>query len=205
MADGRRDRREVPDDEDRRLWHQLTRSVRPLRGRAAPPPAAGEADDGHAFDPREDGAERPEEARGAPPVRPRPPPAVAAVRRLEVDTLHGVDAGTVRRLRRGRVPIEGRLDLHGMTRRQAAAALARFLADAQGQGWRCVVVITGRGRRAPLEPETGVLKAALPRWLNEPGNRQRLLGFASARPVHGGEGAFYLLLKRAPGTGGGGR
>ena len=41
---------------------------------------------------------------------------------------------------------QARLDLHGMTQDQAHTALVSFMADAQADGKRCVIVITGRGR-----------------------------------------------------------
>jgi len=56
-----------------------------------------------------------------------------------------------------------------------------------------VLVITGKGGRTSGD---GVLRAAVPRWLNEAPNRTRLLAFTPAQPKHGGAGALYLLLRR---------
>ena len=56
--------------------------------------------------------------------------------------------------------------------------------------------MTGKGLRATAESPAGVLRAAVPRWLNEPPNRARILAFAPARDRHGGAGALYVLLKR---------
>jgi DNA-nicking Smr family endonuclease len=103
-----------------------------------------------------------------------------------------IDKRTAERLKRGRLDIEGRLDLHGMTEEQARPAVDVFLADAQAAGKRCVLIITGKGPGR----EGGVLRRALPGWLNQPGNRARLVAFAPAQPRHGGHGAVYLLLKR---------
>lgn len=97
------------------------------------------------------------------------------------------------RLRKGRMRPEGRLDLHGMTADRALGALNGFLADAQGSGKRCVLVITGKGS---MKEGGGVIRRELPSWLNAPGNRARVLGFAGAQPNDGGGGAFYVLLKR---------
>jgi DNA-nicking Smr family endonuclease len=44
--------------------------------------------------------------------------------------------------------------------------------------------------------ERGILRRAVPRWLNEPDLRPLILGFAQAQPAHGGAGAFYVLLRR---------
>ncbi len=54
-------------------------------------------------------------------------------------------------------------------------------------------VITGIGR---AREEGGVLRAAVPRWLNEPPNRARVLAFDLAQPNDGGHGALYVLLRK---------
>lgn len=176
-------------EEDRRLWWRVAQSVEPLPGRTRPEPppdveAAADAE--------------PTPAPRRPPELPdRARPRTAALHALDAATAHGIDRRTAQRFRRGQLPIDARLDLHGMTRERAHDALDHFLVEALSRGCRCVVVVTGKGQRGPLEPHTGVLKAMLPRWLNEPGARARILAFAPARPQHGGEGAFYVLLKRA--------
>jgi DNA-nicking Smr family endonuclease len=112
---------------------------------------------------------------------------------LAPDAAPGLDRRTAERLRGGALPIEARLDLHGMTQAEAHRALDTFLARAVEAEKRCVLVITGKGGRMAGD---GVLRAAVPRWLNEAPNRARLLAFAPAQPQHGGAGALYLLLRR---------
>jgi len=106
----------------------------------------------------------------------------------------GVDRRSAERLRRGERRIDARLDLHGMTQDEAHRALDAFLARAEQAGWRCVLVITGKGR--PGTSAAGVLRTAVPRWLNEAPNRARLLAFTAAQPKDGGAGALYVLLRR---------
>lgn len=122
-------------------------------------------------------------------VSPRSPPKPA----LEAGKAADLDRRTMDRLRKGRMRPEGRIDLHGMTADRARGALNAFLADAQGAGKRCVLVITGKGS---MKDGGGVIRRELPAWLNAPGNRARVLGFAGAQPADGGGGAFYVLLKR---------
>jgi len=120
----------------------------------------------------------------------------AAVKHLPLlapDASPGLDRRTAERLRRGLLPIEARLDLHGMTQEEAHRALNAFLARAVEAEKRSVLVITGKGGRTSGD---GVLRAAVPRWLNEAPNRTRLLAFTPAQPKHGGAGALYLLLRR---------
>jgi DNA-nicking Smr family endonuclease len=98
------------------------------------------------------------------------------------------------RLKRGRITPERRLDLHYMTQDVAHGSLIRFLAASQEAGRRCVLVITGKGYRSGST--AGVLRTAVPHWLAEPPNRERVLAFARAATTHGGDGAVYVLLRR---------
>ncbi len=106
----------------------------------------------------------------------------------------GLDRRTAQRLKRGQLEPEARLDLHGMTQARAHGALQGFLARSQQGGLRCVLVITGKGFRMTGQP--GILRASVPRWLDESPNRSRLLGFSPAQPKDGGEGALYIMLRR---------
>ncbi len=113
---------------------------------------------------------------------------------LGPDTAPGLDKRTAARLKRGQLPVEARIDLHGLTRDEARRALEGFLGSAHEAGKRCVLVITGKGLRA--SGETGVLRDAVPRWLNQAPIRPRILAFRPAPPRDGGAGALYVLLKR---------
>ena len=100
----------------------------------------------------------------------------------------GLDGRTQRRLFRGDVPIDQRLDLHGYTAASAEIKLQRFIEDASHSGCRCVLVITGKG--------AGVLKGHVPGWLKQTPLSGLVLALAEARPADGGSGAFYVLLRR---------
>lgn len=107
-----------------------------------------------------------------------------------------------RRVRRGRVPIDGRIDLHGMRQHEARAALHRFIAARFAKGDRTLLVITGKGLKK-TDPtnvfERGVLRHMLPRWLNEPDLAPLIAGYEVSAQHHGGEGAYYVRLKRPRG------
>ncbi len=135
----------------------------------------------------------------APPPPPSPPKAKSKAPSppspLEPDLSHGeapgLDRRTQTKMRRGQVDIEARIDLHGMTQAQAHRELGGFLFDQQAMGRRSVLVITGKGAGGE-----GVLREAVPRWLNEGDNRRMVRAFSHAAPKDGGEGALYVLLKR---------
>ena len=109
-----------------------------------------------------------------------------------------VDNRTNERLRKGQMPIDATLDLHGMTQDQAHHALQNFVQNAHRTEKRCLLIITGKGQknRDPLAPKSGVLYNQVPRWLEEPPLSNIILKSHRARPQHGGEGALYVLLKR---------
>lgn len=99
----------------------------------------------------------------------------------------------VRSLRRGLLPIDGRLDLHGMTVTQAKEALLAFLRLMRGRNERCVLVIHGKGERFP---GGGVLRGEISAWLAQGRAREHVAAFATARDDDGGEGAVYIALRR---------
>ena len=107
----------------------------------------------------------------------------------------GLDASVVRRLRRGDYAVEGRLDLHGLTREAAQGAVQRFLRESRLDGKRCVLLVHGRGRHS--EGQLPVIKEGLEAWLAARHFGRQVLAFASARPSDGGAGALYVLLRRA--------
>jgi DNA-nicking Smr family endonuclease len=107
----------------------------------------------------------------------------------------GVDARAFRALKTGDTAVEARLDLHGLPRERALAALERFVAGARADGRRAVLVIHGRG--AHSDDARAVLKPLVWRWLaTAPAASAAVLAFASARPAQGGDGATLVLLRR---------
>lgn len=183
-APRRRGRR--PTADELALWQHAMRGVRSARPEQAVPPPSPPAVPPPSSPPPP--SLPPAAAAGpdpAPPHRPRP------TQRLDPHGPVDIDRGSWRRLRRGQYPVEGRLDLHGMTQTQAHDALRGFLGFSRAQGRRCVLVITGRGALTG-----GTLRAMTPRWLDEAPNRQNVLAYATAQRHHGGEGAIYVLLRR---------
>jgi DNA-nicking Smr family endonuclease len=110
-----------------------------------------------------------------------------------VDT--SVDKRTEDRFRKGQMPIEARLDLHGMTVAKAQPQLIRFVLDCRSKRLRCVLVITGKGKTEDGSPG-GVLRRSLPEWLRSDVLGDAVLKYTAAKPKDGGGGAFYVLLRR---------
>lgn len=106
-----------------------------------------------------------------------------------------------RRLGRGQIEIDGTIDLHGMRQAEAHAALSRFVHARAARGDRTLLVITGKGLKkldgdASVIVERGVLRAMLPLWLGQPELAPLVAGWDVAAQGHGGEGAFYVRLRR---------
>lgn len=191
--------------EERALWERVRAGVDPLRPEARVPPRPPPVE-----------APRPPE----PPRAPEPPAPVwrppafrvgerADPRRADAllpslaEHLTGaplrMDAGRHRRLTRGRLSPEARIDLHGMTLAEAHRALAAFLLESRARGRRLVLVITGKGRAtddlAPMPARAGRLRHDVPRWLALPPLAAAVLQVAPAHRRHGGEGALYVYLR----------
>lgn len=169
-------------EEEARLFRATVSDARKLPGRNAVTPPPG------ALRPQQS----PKQTAAGPAPRARAAPA-ARLPPLDPGAAAGLDGRTMERLRRGRIRPEARLDLHGMTQKEAHAALGVFMARTERAGTRCVIVITGKGR---VSEGGGVLRNELPGWLNAPAIRSRILGFTEAQPRDGGAGALYVLLKR---------
>lgn len=185
-------RRRSVTEEERSLWQFVMRDADPIAGRSGrtvpvvpPPDPAAEAPKDAPEEPAVPAVHRP----AGPPQTPRP----SAPRPLEVGVFADMDRRTADRLRRGRMELDGRIDLHGMTQTQAHGALMGFVHRAWHEGRRCVLIITGKGSGGP---DGGVLRRMVPRWLGESPMRPMVLAVQPAQPRDGGDGALYVLLKR---------
>jgi DNA-nicking Smr family endonuclease len=106
----------------------------------------------------------------------------------------GVSTKIMKQLKRGRIPVQDHVDLHGCNKIEAEALVRDFLIKSHKRGLRCVLIVHGRGLNSP--DSFPVLKERLPVWLNRGPARKIVLAFATARPYDGGTGAIYVLLRK---------
>ncbi len=99
----------------------------------------------------------------------------------------------LRKLRRGVLPIDARLDLHGLRAEDAKEKLALFLRESRTKGERCVLVVHGKGEHSA--GGVGVLRGEIAAWLSQGRSSDHVAAFATAHDSDGGEGAVYVLLK----------
>jgi len=184
--------RRLSDDEDA-LWQSITRAIAPLRKARRQERAAAQSSS----------SAEPPKAKSKPKSKPKSnsKPVSASASSLVTKPpapmappLAPLGRRFKQRIARGMHTIDGRLDLHGMTQAQAHGALLGFLRTTQARGGRIVLVITGKGG-GETYGERGVLKRQVPQWLRLPEFRRYVVGFESAGPAHGGEGALYVQIR----------
>jgi DNA-nicking Smr family endonuclease len=180
-------RRRGLSEEERALWESVAKQVKPLRKK----PRTAKA---HASEPQ---TEAPAAAKPATAPKPRVPVQTASPPKPAAPPLAPLGRRERSRLSRGRMEIDARLDLHGMTQIRAHRALHGFLQRAHHEGLSFVLVITGKGRVGAAESERGVLRRQVPQWLALPEFRSLVVGFEEAHIGHGGEGALYVRIRRS--------
>ena len=182
--------------EDRALWAKVTKTMTPLH------PDRTDISD----------TNDPDAAEAKPPLAIRPSPArtQTAIRTPAQNgsppqhlPLHRLEDRYRRRIARGLQPIDARIDLHGLTQRQAHERLRTFLYSAQSKGHKLVLVITGKGVQRSYDSygmeirnEQGVLRRLVPQWLSMPEMRHIVVGYEEAHTTHGGSGALYVRIRR---------
>ena len=112
-----------------------------------------------------------------------------------------MDQKAFRKLSRGRLKPEGRIDLHGMTLAEAQPALIGFVLSSHAMGRRVLLVITGKGRSGrdsggPIPEKRGILRDQVPRWLSSGPCKKIVMQVVQAHGSHGGGGAYYVYLRR---------
>ncbi len=163
------------------LWTVVTADVRPMRVRPVAPAPVEPPSAPPSASLRPAGAPSPVKFIPSPPP---PPPA----------RIGDLDHRTRAKIKRGRLEVDVKLDLHGMRQDEAQRALNGFLRRAQASGAKVAIVVTGKGLS---REEGGVLRRVVPMWLQAPALRDVVVSFGEAARHHGGEGALYVRIRRA--------
>ncbi|PKA39266.1 Smr/MutS family protein [Rhizobium sullae] len=175
--------------DERILWGKVARSTRPLAGKKGELTeldaflAKAETEAGNAE--QKSSAEM--EAQAATP---------RAATKQPSSTHHPLERPVKRKIAKGRLALEARIDLHGLVQSEAHVMLLDFLIRAHERGMRHVLVITGKGSSMGSE---GALKRAVPFWFSKPEFRYLISSYEAAAQHHGGEGALYIRLSRRQG------
>lgn len=184
-----------PNEDELALWRRVARTANPI----------GTKNAGQMFEHASTTAAPETSGDPAPsPIKPfrlgeRAAPS-APQTRLPGSDAPRMDGKAFRKLTRGKMVPEARIDLHGMTQDQAHLALEGFVLRSWNADRRLVLVITGKGRErvddGPIPARRGILKAQVPRWLRQGQMGLAVLDVTPAHRRHGGDGAFYVYLRR---------
>jgi DNA-nicking Smr family endonuclease len=185
------------DPEERMLWGKVAKSTRAIPGRMK---------EILEFEKQEEArlaAQEAAEHAAREALKPKPPPRL--VTQVVAPTPagpsyrppvhhHPLEKPVKKKLAKGRLPIEARLDLHGLYQDEAHDLLLDFLLRAHDRGLRHVLVITGKGSSMGSE---GALRRAVPLWFSKAEFRFLISSYEWAARHHGGEGAMYVRLSRS--------
>jgi len=106
----------------------------------------------------------------------------------------GLESLVLQKLRAGQYSPEAHLDLHGLNARQAFDALVGFVRRSWHREMRTLLLISGRGKNSP--DGVAVLRERVQSWLTQDPLKRVVLAFCTARPVDGGPGSLYVLLRK---------
>ena len=196
--EGRR-RKRFPSKEEMELWAHVTCNDEPVaRQRTfnsykSPPPARSSTPEVAAAATL-NGVKAPEQ------------PALTKHKPLSLPPSSPFDPRMSKKISRGRLEIDARLDLHGLRQQDAYIVLRRFLTRCQAEGLRHVLIITGKGGASEdgadgdfwKSEERGVLRRLVPHWLSEPSFRLQVVSFTESALKHGGSGALYVTIRKGP-------
>ena len=199
--------------EDKDLWGQYARGVKKFGEKADPESVTKESKETQilARDRTTESGARPKPSlsldtmpeawrcliEGEPSISRPDPPSITAISEAPPPAPSGLwkkeplDVRIERNLSLGDVFIESKLDLHGQTEAEAHARFLAYIDRQQNCGRRLVLVITGKGRDGH-----SVLRANLPRWCDVPPLDDKVWAIRTAVPLHGGDGAYYVLLRK---------
>ena len=170
--------------EDRILWGKVARSTRPMPGRL---------EDLLEF---EDEIIEPVAPAGMSVAVTAAAQQPAEAQKKPGGIHHPLEKPVKRKLSRGHLALEARIDLHGMIQSEAHGTLLDFLIRAHERGMRHVLVITGKGSSLGSD---GALKRAVPLWFSKTEFRYLISSYEPAARQHGGDGALYVRLSRSGG------
>ena len=110
-----------------------------------------------------------------------------------------IERSKLRRIKNGKIIIEGTLDLHGLSLKEAESMLRLYVGDGLRQKKRLLLIITGKGSNSKpnIHGKTLTIKSELKNWLSDSFYSDKVQYISKALDRHGGEGAYYFFLKKS--------
>jgi len=102
------------------------------------------------------------------------------------------------------INIDKKIDFHGKTLLDSEELFSNTIISCYNKGLRCLLFVTGKGLYKTTgfqendKPKLyhGVIRSALINWVKSKKFSQYILSYGAASIEHGGEGAFYVYLRR---------
>ena len=110
-----------------------------------------------------------------------------------------IEKNKLRRIKNGKITIDGTIDLHGFSLKDAEVRLRRFVNESFQLRKRFLLIITGRGSNSKpnIHGKTQTIKSEISNWLSDHFYDDKIQYISKALDRHGGEGAFYFFLKKS--------
>ena len=96
-----------------------------------------------------------------------------------------------------------RLDLHGYSLEDANRLVKKFITESFNKNYRKLLIVTGKGSRSKsydnpyVSKNLNILKNSIPEYIKNDHELMSIISnFQQARIEEGGEGAFYIFLKK---------
>ena len=110
-----------------------------------------------------------------------------------------IEKNKLRRIKNGKITIEGTMDLHGFSLKEAEVRLQQFVGESAQLRKRFLLIITGKGSNSKpnIHGKTQTIKSEMKYWLSDHFYNDKVQYISKALDKHGGEGAFYFFLKKS--------
>ena len=110
-----------------------------------------------------------------------------------------IEKNKLRRIKNGKVTIDGTLDLHGFSLKEAEDRLKLYVGDSVRLRKRFLLIITGKGinSKPNIHGKTLTIKSEIKNWLLDSFYDDKVQYISKAIDRHGGEGAYYFFLKKS--------
>ena len=109
-----------------------------------------------------------------------------------------IEKNQLRRIKSGKISIEGKIDLHGFSLKESEKKLKLFVGDSFRLKKRFLLVITGKGRNSKpnIHGKIKTINSEITRWLSDCFYLDKVQYISKALDKHGGTGAYYFFLKK---------
>ena len=110
-----------------------------------------------------------------------------------------IEKNKLRRIKNGKINIDGVLDLHGFSLKEAENRLKLFVGDSLRLKKKFLLIITGKGLNSKpnIHGKTLTIKSEIKNWLSDSFYDGKVQYISKALDRHGGEGAYYFFLKKS--------